>query len=86
MKKLLCIATIAALMAPFVIAEETSACKQYYRDVKRKVGNLEKKDLSNLAKETLFSSVNLDFQLCMESCEGYKFDYCNDVAKELEKK
>lgn len=77
---------IGALIAPFVIAEESITCDGWYKDVKRKVGNLEKKDLSNLAKETLFSSVEFDLRLCMKACEGYKFNYCNDVAKRLEKK
>ena len=63
MKKLLCIATIAALMAHFVNAEERSSCKIFHENVKRKVGNLKKKDLSNLAKEALFSSVNTDLKI-----------------------
>lgn len=77
---------IGILLASSVVAKEDGMCSTYYEDVKRKSGNLEKKDLSSLAKETLFETVKYDIKQCLKRCEGYKFDYCNDVANQLEEK
>jgi len=77
---------IGAFLAPFVIAEETAMCSYYYEAVERKVGNLGKKELSTLAKESLLSTVNRDLKDCLQDCEGAKFDYCNDIANMVEEK
>ena len=87
MKKLIALISLSLLIQTGAIqAEEGYSCSAWVENVKRKVGNLEKKDLSNLAKEALFDSVKTDLTLCLKECEGYKFDYCNDVAKKLEEK
>lgn len=85
MKKLIALISLSLLtQIGGVQAKEQYLCPSYYEDVKRKVGNLEKKDLSRLAKEALFDTVKLDLKQCLKMCEGYKFDYCNKIAKELE--
>lgn len=77
---------IGSLLAPSVIAKEAGMCSYYYEAVKRKAGNIEREDLSSFAKQTLFDTVRRDIKECLKGCEGYKFDYCNAVAKKIEEK
>ena len=85
MKKLIALISLSLLIQTGAIqAEEGYSCSAWVENVKRKVGNLEKKDLSNLARKTLFDSVKIDLKLCLKDCEGARFDYCNKIAKKLE--
>ena len=85
MKTLIALLSLSLLIQTGAVqAEEGLSCPSWVEAVKRKVGNLEKKDLSKLAKEALFDSVKTDLRLCFKECEGARFEYCNKVAKELE--
>ena len=85
MKTLIALLSLSLLVQTGAVqAEEGYMCSHYHENVKRKVGSLQKKDLSKLAKEALFDDVKFDVKKCLTECEGYKFDYCNKIAKELE--
>ena len=70
-----------------LLAEEGYMCPYYYKEVQRKEKNIKKygSNLSQLARDKLFEDLKFETKQCISQCEGYKFSYCNDIAKWLSK-
>lgn len=88
MKKLVYgIAITISLQAFPTIAEEGVMCGFYYEAVQRKEKNIKSygSDLSQMAKNKLFEDLKFETKQCISQCEGYKFKYCNEIAKWISK-
>lgn len=77
----------ASSYSAFCYSAESVMCQGWYEEVERANSNLtaQGKNLSKLAKETIFSDTKLAIQRCMKDCEKEKFKFCNDFANYLEK-
>jgi hypothetical protein len=85
MKKILI--TLCFIFLYSAIAKEGYMCSYYYDSIIRKVNIIEQKksDLSNMALKKLYNDLTFEVNQCFSNCEGKKFNYCNKVAKEIEK-
>ncbi|KAB7886087.1 hypothetical protein [Poseidonibacter ostreae] len=85
MKKILI--TLCFVFLHSVVAKEGSMCNYYYDSITRKVNIIEKKkdDLSKMALKKLYGDLTFEVGQCFSNCEGDKFNYCNEIAKEIEK-
>ena len=86
---LLGIFSLASIISSYPLvchSAEGFMCQHYYEEVERANSNLKAqgKNLSKLAKETIFSDTKLAIQQCMKECEKEKFKFCNDFANYLE--
>jgi hypothetical protein len=73
------------LLSIFSYGTEGYLCSSYFNDVVRKVKNIQnhQNNLSKLALNKLLKDLRFDVKQCISECEGYKFDYCNDIAKKF---
>lgn len=87
MKKVLLSMGLSIVVCQSLIAKEGSMCGYYYDSIARKVNiiNQKKNDLSKIAIEKLYEDLKFETKQCISECDGKKFDYCNNVAKEIEK-
>lgn len=88
MKKVLLGMVLSIVVCQSLMAKEGSMCGYYYDSITRKVNiiNEKKKDLSQMALKKLFADLSFEVEQCISNCEDKKFDYCNSIAKEIEKK
>ncbi len=85
MKHLLISASILFISIP-CLAAEGYMCDFYYDAVKRKADSIERNtDLSGLARNKLYEDLTHEIKQCFNQCETMKFDYCNRVAKKIER-
>lgn len=88
MKKVLLSLVISGILTQLLLAKESPLCGIPYDNVERKssIINEKKNDLSDMAIKKLYSDLVNDVRDCISYCESKKFDLCNNVAKEIEKK
>ena len=87
MNKILLGLCLVVVIQEFANAVESVMCNYYYQNVQRKVNNIQNNsnNLSSMAKQKLYNDLVIDVKQCISDCEYKKFDYCNQVAKEIEK-
>lgn len=92
--KLKYIVPMTLLVATSCIAKDytgyiiESACNSAFTDVKRADTNIKQQgaNLSSMGKRALYKQMQDNVQMCLESCSGDKFNYCNDIARKMESK
>lgn len=87
MKKVLLGITLSVFISQSLIAKEGVMCGFYYDSINRKVNiiNEKKPNLSNIALKKLYKDLTFEVEQCISECENNKFDFCNNIAKEIEK-
>lgn len=88
MKKVLLGIVLSIVVSQSLIAKESPMCEISYNNIERQFNIIteKKSDLSQMALKKLYSDLTMEVQNCISWCEGKKFDLCNNVSKEIEKK
>ena len=88
MKKVLLGIVLSIVVGQSLIAKESPLCEIPYTTVERQFNIITEKkgDLSQMALKKLYSDLTFEVQNCISYCEGKKFDLCNNVSKEIEKR
>lgn len=87
MKKTLQGIFLSVAISQSLIAKESPLCEITYDNVERQFNIItqKKSDLSQMAIKKLYSDLTIGVQNCISYCDGKRFDFCNNVAKEIEK-
>jgi hypothetical protein len=71
------------ILATSTFAQESAMCVYVLGNIDRTITNLEQQgnNVSYLEKEKLYRDMRLNADLCLKSCQGEKFAYCNKLIQ-----